>query len=380
MARVKTARKSINPSLNTVTTGTQKRTQTSTEKRTQNRAEKRTQNRAEKRTQTSTEKHTLPDIEIIVPKYWIEPISELSVGSKAIYRLISTKDLGWAKAYEFPFPDNPEEYVVFQFKDDENTNFNYNDVYNELSLQYKLSLKGFMPKIVLCIDNGLENQNTVVYSFPKFIESKNLIIPQHMKYIVEKVMCGNDLLATYAGDYSKYFIHIKGLFHRLAEEEGIMLLDMKPEHLCKNKQGALCFIDADAYFVENIGKTEIDTAVTYMMFQIYAMLNANKYTIDIKDTGITNVEYTNMMKYIVGLQIKNDCSKDVANHTPLEMLIHYSKRDSDSSTDIMSEIKAFYAPSLFHNFCINYVPVLEPVFYHIHDRFKRTGIIIGDFQ
>jgi len=27
--------------------------------------------------------------------------------------------------------------------------------------------------------------------------------------------------------------------------------------------------------------------------------------------------------------------------------------DSDSSTDIMSEIKAFYAPSLFHNFCRN---------------------------
>ena len=331
-----------------------------------------------KGTTKGTRKDPMNDIS--TPKYWIEPISELSVGSKAIYRLISTKDLGWAKAYEFPFPDNPEEYIVFQFKDDEDNEFNYNDVYNELSLQYKLSLKGFMPKIVLCIDNGLENQNTVVYSFPKFIESKNLIIPQHMKYIVEKVMCGNDLLATYKKDYSKYFVDIKMLFHRLADEEGIMLLDMKPEHLCKNKQGELCFIDADAYFVENIGKTEIDNAVTYMMFQIYAMLNANNFEIDIKDTGITNVEYTDMMKYIVGLQIKNDCSKDVANHTPLEMLIHYSKRGSDSSTDVMSEIKAFYAPSLFHNFCRNYAPVLEPVFYHIHDRFKRTGIIIGDFQ
>lgn len=376
MARVKTARKSINPSLNTLTTGTQKRSQT--------RAEKRTQTRAEKRSLPDIKKISLPDIEIIAPKYWIEPISELSVGSKAIYRLISTKDLAWAKAYEFPFPDNPEDYIVFQFKDDENNEFDYNDVYNELSLQYKLSLKGFMPKIVLCIDNGPDNKNTTVYSFPQFIESvdnETLRIPQYMKYIVEKVMCGNDLLATYNKDYSKYFTDIKGLFHRLADKERIMLIDMKPEHLCKNKEGALCFIDADAYFVRKIGKTEIHTAVTYMMFQIYAMLNANNFKINIKHTGITEKEYTDMMKYIVGLQIKYDCSKEyVEKHTPLEMLIHYSKMESDSSTDIMSEIKSFYAPSVFHTLCRNYVPALESVFYFHRDWFKNRGIIVGDFR
>jgi hypothetical protein len=349
MARVKTARKSINPSLKTVT-----------------------QRRSSKKTKTTD------------TKYWIEPLSELSIGSKAIYKLVSTKVLGdWAKAYEFPFPDNPEDYIVFQFKDDFNNEFDYNDVYNELSLQYKLSLKGFMPKIVSCIDNGPDNKNTTVYSFPQFIESidkETPRIPQHMKYIVEKVMCGNDLLATYKENYSQYFSDIKGLFHRLAEEEEIMLLDMKPEHLCKNKQGELCFIDADAYFVTKIGKTEIHTAVTYMMFQIYAMLNSNSFKIDIKHTGITNVEYTDMMKYIVGLQIKHDCSKNKKKYTPLEMLIRYSKRASDSSTDIMSEIKHFYNPSVFHNFCRNYAPVLEPILYDIRDRFVRTGIIIGDFQ
>jgi hypothetical protein len=360
MPKVGRERKSINKSLNTVTKRTQKRTQ----------------NSAEKRSLTGIKKISLPDIERIVPKYWIEPISELSVGSKAIYRLVSTKNLrDWAKDYGFPFSDNPEDYIVFRFKDDFDHDFDYNDVYNELSLHYKLSVNGFMPKIVWCFTKGPINPN--VYSFSDFMKSvveKINKIPKDMKYIVEKVMCGNDLLATYEENYSQYFSDIKGLFHRLAVEEGIMLLDMKPEHLCKNKQGELCFIDADAYFVENIGKTEIDNAVTYMMFQIYAMLNANNFEIDIKDTGITNVEYTNMMKYIVGLQIKNDCSKDVPKHTPLEMLIRYSKRDSDSSTDIMSEIKAFYAPSLFHNFCRNYAPVLEPVFYHIHDRFTPFRI------
>ena len=356
MPKVGRERKSINPNLQTQISTTRKGPRKGTKKGTQ-------KNKNAK-------------------KYWLNLMSEISTGSKAISKLVSTEELGdWAKDYGFPIDYNPEDYIVFQFKDDEHNNFDSNAVYNELSLHHKLSLKGFMPKIVWCIDNGPDHKNSAinprVYSFPEFIESldpKNPRMPKDMRYIVEKVMCGNDLLATYAGDYSKYFIHIKGLFHRLAEEEGIMLLDMKPEHLCKNKQGALCFIDADAYFVEDIGKTEIDTAVTYMMFQIYAILNANKYTIDIKYTGITNVEYTNMMKYIVGLQIKNDCSKDVANHTPLEMLIHYSKRASDSSTDIMSEIKAFYAPSIFHNFCKNYAPVLLPIFYHIHDRFIPVKI------
>jgi hypothetical protein len=338
--------------------------------------------RTQRRSPSGTQRRSPKKTKTIKTKYWIEPISEISIGSKAIYKLVSTEELGdWAKDYGFPFPNNPEDYIIFQFKDDEHHVFDYNDVYNELSLQYKLSVKGFMPKIVLCVSEG--PINPTVHSFPNFIKSveKKNKIPKEMRYIVEKVMCGTDLLAIYGGNYSKYFSDIKELFYRLAEEEGIMLLDMKPEHLCKNKSDELCFIDADAYFVTKIGKTEIDTAVTYMMFQIYAILNANKYNIDIKATGITEKEYTDMMKYIVGLQIKYDCSKEyVKKYSPLEMLIRYSKMASDSSTDIMSEIKHFYNPSLFHNFCRNYAPVLLPILYHIKDQFKRVNIIIGDFQ
>ena len=44
-----------------------------------------------------------------------------------------------------------------------------NDVYNELSLQYKLSVKGFMPKIVLCVSEG--PINPTVHSFSNFIKS-----------------------------------------------------------------------------------------------------------------------------------------------------------------------------------------------------------------
>jgi hypothetical protein len=367
MPKVGRERKSINPNLQTQISNTRKGTKTGTTKGTKKGTQK---NKNAK-------------------KYWLNLMSEISTGSKSISKLVSTEELGdWAKDYGFPFPNNPEEYIVFQFKDDEKNEFDSNAVYNELSLHHKLSLKGFMPKIVWCIDNGPDHKNSainpLVYSFPEFIESldpKNPIMPKDMRYIVEKVTCGTDSLSTYKENYAQYFSDIKGLFHRLAVEEGIMLLDMKPEHICKNKTGELCFIDADVYFVENINETDIDNAVTYTLFQVYAMLNAYNFKIDIKDTGITESEYENMMKYIVDLQITRDCSKEyVAKHTPLEMLIRYSKRASDSSTDIMTEIKAFYAPSVFHNFCKNYVPVLLPIFYHINDQFKRRGIIIGDFQ
>ena len=363
MPKVGRERKSINPNLQTQISNTRKGPRKGTTKGTQ-------KNKNAK-------------------KYWLNLMSEISTGSKSISKLVSTEELGdWAKDYGFPFPNNPEEYIVFQFKDDESNEFDYNAVYNELSLHHKLSLKGFMPKIVWCIDNGTDHKNSainpLIYSFPDFIESldpKKPRMPKDMKYIVEKVTCGGDILDTYKENYSQYFVDIKMLFHRLAIEEGIVLLDMKPEHICKNKTGELCFIDADAYFVENINETDIDNAVTYTLFQVYAMLNANNFKIDIKDTGITENEYANMMKYIVDLQIKRDCSIEyVAKHTPLEMLIRYSKRRYDSSTDIMTEIKAFYAPSIFHNFCKNYVPVLLPIFYHINDQFKRRGIIIGDFQ
>jgi hypothetical protein len=359
MPKVGRERKTINPDLQTQISNTRKGTK--------------------KGTKTGTRKN------VSTPQYWIEPISEMSTGSKAIYRLVSTEDLGkWVKAYEFPFPDNPEEYIVFQFKDDEYNKFDSNDVYNELSLQYQLSLKGFMPKIVLCIDNGPDNKNTTVYSFPDFIESldpKKPRMPKDLKYIVEKLTCGSDILSTYAGNYSQYFSDIKGLFHRLADEEGIMLLDMKPEHLCKNKTGELCFIDADTKLIRKIDETEINNAVTYTLFQVYAFLNAQTPTIDIKHTGITSVEYTDMMKYIVGLQITRDCSKEyVAKHTPLERLIHYSKRASDSSTNIMSEIKEFYNPSALRRLCRNYAPSFESVFYCQRDWFETRGIIIGDFQ
>ena len=378
MPKVGRERKTINPDLQTQISNTRKGTK--------------------KGTKTGTRKN------VSTPQYWIEPISEMSTGSKAIYKLISTKDLGkWVKAYEFPFPDNPEDYIVFQFKDDEYNKFDSNDVYNELSLQYQLSLKGFMPKIVLYIDNGPDNKNTTVYSFPDFIESidkETPRMPKYLKYIVEKLTCGSDILSTYAGNYSQYFSDIKGLFHRLADEEGIMLLDMKPEHLCKNKTGELCFIDADTKLIRKIDETEINNAVTYTLFQVYAFLNAQTPTIDIKHTGITSVEYTDMMKYIVGLQIQEDefiealqktlkktlknpsiaAIKEASSHTPLERLIHYSKRASDSSTNIMSEIKEFYNPSVLRNLCRNYAPSFESVFYCQRDWFETRGIIIGDLQ
>jgi len=339
MPKVGQERKSINPDLQAQITTTRKGPRKGTKKGTQ-------KNKNAK-------------------KYWLNLMSEISTGSKAISKLVLNEDLGdWAKDYGFPIDYNPEDYIVFQFKEDEHNNFDSNAVYNELSLHHKLSLKGFMPKIAWCIDNGPDHKNTAinprVYSFTDFMNSvdpKNPIIPQHMRYIVEKVTCGTDSLSTYAGDYSKYFSDIKTLFHRLAIEEGIVLLDMKPEHICKNKMGELCFIDADAKLVRKIDATEIDNAVTYTMFQVYAFLNAQNPIIDIKHTGITNVEYTDMMEYIVGLQIQEDklietlqktlknpsiaSIKEASSHTPLEMLIHYSKRASDSSTDIMSEIKAF---------------------------------------
>lgn len=140
--------------------------------------------------------------------------------------------------------------------------------------------------------------------------------------------CGDYLLKKYSNDYTKFFQDLRKLVKRLATartdangifHKGICMIDIKPDNLCIGKNSKMYFIDADnkflLFFDDN---SDLKNRITYMIFQVYAVLNNNNINnIEISETGITEESYMDMITFCRNSQKEN------RPFTPFNMLLFY---------------------------------------------------------